>query len=492
MRGTRSETERGTRSEPERGTRSEPERGTRSAIESASRSDPGHPRAAEAAVVAEPIRDDEAARLFALLRSYRALVLAVSGGPDSMALMLLAARWCDQLGAAAPECLVVTVDHRLRPTAADEARMVAAAAARLGLPHRTVTWPQGAEACRAGGLQAAARAARYALLADVANTIAQRPLALVTAHTEDDQAETVVMRLKRGSGLDGLAGIPKVRTVDTRGGEPRGAVSLVRPLLEVAKVRLVATLVAADMPWVDDPSNDDQAFERVRVRQDLVRLAEAGLSAKAIGQSARRLARARAALDHAVSAFLARATDVHGGAYATIDRAALASESEEIRLRAILSLIAAFGGAGGPARLDQVEDLVGRLGEPVFRGETLGGAIVRLRGEDVVVYREAGRGGMGMVGLEPGTQAIWDGRFEISLAEDAPAPLEVGALGANDGAVFRAAVGGRVANWPVEALAAMPAFRNPDGVVVAVPGIGFAQCGDARADFIWPRTRRYD
>ncbi len=444
-------------------------------------------RATEAAAAAEPIRDDEAVRLLTPLRPYRAIVLAVSGGPDSMALMLLAARWRDHLGQTAPQFLVVTVDHGLRTSAADEARMVGAAAARLGLPHRTVTWTQGAAARGAAGLQAAARAARYALLADVADTIAQRPLAMVTAHTEDDQAETVVMRLKRGSGLDGLAGIPRVRAFGGHAG-----VTLVRPLLDVAKARLMATLVAAGMRWADDPSNDDLTFERVRVRHDLARLAEVGLSAKVIGQSARRLARARTALDHAAAALLARAADVHGGVHATIDRAVLMAEPDEIRLRAMLALIAGFGGAGGPARLDQVEDLVARLGEPGFRGETLGGAMVRLRGEEVMIYRETGRGGLGVALLEPGARAIWDGRFEVSLAAAAPAALEVGALGAADGRTLRAAMGGRVADWPAAAIAAVPAFRDAEGVVVAAPGIGFAPSADARADFIWPHVRRFD
>ncbi|MEQ1713813.1 MAG: hypothetical protein ABL908_20785, partial [Hyphomicrobium sp.] len=189
---------------------------------------------------------------------------------------------------------------------------------------------------------------------------------------------------------------------------------------------------------------------------------------------------------------LARAVDVHGGVHATIDRAALLAEPDEIRLRAMLALIAGFGGGGGPARLDQVEDLVARLVEPGFRGETLGGAMVRLRGEDIVVYRETGRGGLGVAMLAPGARATWDGRFEVSLAAAAPAALEVGALGAADGHALRAAMGGRVADWPAAAIAAVPAFRDAEGLLVAVPGIGYARSADARADFIWPHVRRFE
>lgn len=451
------------------------------------RSDPDQRRApGEAVAAVEPIGDDEAVALLSPLLPFRAVVLAVSGGPDSMALMLLASRWRDKLGAAAPDLLVVTVDHGLRAAAAAEARAVAEAAARLGLSHRTAIWSGGAAARAAAGLQAAARSARYALLGEVAATLAPRPLALVTAHTADDQAETVVMRLKRGSGLDGLAGIPKVRTFDEHGG-----LTLVRPLLEVAKARLVATLVATGMQWADDPSNGDAAFERVRVRQDLVRLAGMGLGAAVIGQSALRLARARAALDHASAALLTRAADVHGGVFASIDRSAWLAEPEEIRLRALLALIAAFGGAGGPARLDQAEDLVARMGEAEFRGETLGGAMVRRRDGHFLVYRETGRGGLGEVALEPGTRAIWDGRFEVSLASDAADALEVGALGAADGKALRADRG-RGMDWPLAALEGVPAFRDAAGAVIAVPVVGFARSAGARADFIWPHVRRID
>ena len=178
---------------------------------------------------APPLGASEAKELLASLARFSRVALAVSGGPDSLALMHLVARWRSMRGAR-PEVTVLTVDHGLRPSSRDEALMVAELARRLGLRHAILNWA-GKEQAPAG-LQARARIARYDLMAAYchANDIP----ALVTAHHLDDQAETFLMRLKRGSGLDGLAAIPE------RGSW--GGIEVLRPLLDVPKARLVATL----------------------------------------------------------------------------------------------------------------------------------------------------------------------------------------------------------------------------------------------------------
>ena len=187
--------------------------------------------------MAAPVTLSEAETLLAPLSHFPRVALAVSGGPDSVALMQLAARWREAKGGN-PELTVLTVDHGLRASSRGEAELVGRMAAALGLPHAILTWNN--EGARTAGLQARARAARYDLMAAYchANDIA----ALVTAHTIDDQAETFLMRLKRGSGLDGLAAIPECGVW--------AAIAVLRPLLDVTKARLMATLDAACIPFI--------------------------------------------------------------------------------------------------------------------------------------------------------------------------------------------------------------------------------------------------
>ena len=209
------------------------------------------PGADQAAIA---VSEAEAGRLFSPLLSYDHLALAVSGGSDSVALMVLAARWV-QSQADAPNVTVLTVDHGLRPASAEEAAQVGRWARALGLDHAILGW-RGAKP--SSGLQAAAREARYALMSDWC--LEHGAAAIVTAHTANDQAETVMMRLARGSGVDGLAGMMR---------ETLAPWPVLRPLLGVTRARLRAVLTAAGHDWIDDPSNDDTAFERIRMRQAL-------------------------------------------------------------------------------------------------------------------------------------------------------------------------------------------------------------------------------
>src|SRR5205085_2119324 len=222
-------------------------------------------------------------RLFADWKSAPAIVLAVSGGPDSIALMWLAARWRRAL-ARGPRLVAVTVDHGLRPEAAREARDVKRLARALEVPHRTLRWtgikPR-------TGLPAAARAARYRLLAQAAR--AHGATHILTAHTRDDQAETLLMRMARGSGLAGLAAM-------ARQSEREGVV-LARPFLQISKSQLVATLTKAKLGFAVDPSNRDLNFARPRFRALMPALAAEGCDSRNLARLASRLARANAALE---------------------------------------------------------------------------------------------------------------------------------------------------------------------------------------------------
>ena len=202
--------------------------------------------------------------------------LAVSGGPDSLALLVLAQ-------AALPgRIAAATVNHGLRVQAADEAAMVGRVCAGLGVPHAVL-----AVRVAAGNLQAEARAVRYAALADWATGAGLA--AIATAHHADDQAETVLLRLNRGSGVAGLAG------VRARGLVPGTKIPLLRPVLEFRRAELVDVAEAAGLEPADDPSNADDRFDRARLRKKLS--AADWLDVPSLAASAGHLADADAALE---------------------------------------------------------------------------------------------------------------------------------------------------------------------------------------------------
>jgi tRNA(Ile)-lysidine synthase len=318
-----------------------------------------------------PISVQQAKDLFAHWRAAPALVLAVSGGPDSLALMWLAARWRRALSRG-PRLMAVTVDHGLRPEAAREARDVKRLAQTLEVPHRTLRWT-GAKPST--GLPAAARAARYRLLAKAAR--ASGATHILTAHTRDDQAETLLMRILRGSGIAGLAAMAR----ETE----REGVWLTRPLLDVPKSRLVATLARAKIAFADDPTNRDISFTRPRLRALMPALVEEGGDSRNLARLATRLARANAAIevlaDGAERYLALRDRDASRFGF---DAGAFAGLPEEIRLR-LLKRAIDRAGHEGPAELGKVEALLAVLDRAIANGErqtrlkqTLAGAAISL------------------------------------------------------------------------------------------------------------------
>ena len=297
-----------------------------------------------------PISAQRAKGLFADWKGAPAIVLAVSGGPDSIALMWLASRWRRALSRG-PRLIAVTVDHGLRAESAAEARAVKRLARSLELPHRTMRWT-GAKPKT--GLPAAARAARYHLLAQAAR--AHGATQVFTAHTRDDQAETLLMRMLRGSGIAGLAAMARQ--------SERDGVLLARPLLHVAKSQLVATLKKAKVGFADDPTNRDLNFTRPRIRAVMPALAAEGGDARNLARLASRLARANAAVEVLVDGaerYLAlRDREIRYSGLGAFDAKAFAGMPEEIRLRLLLRAIERFGHEG-PAELGKVEALLSAL-----------------------------------------------------------------------------------------------------------------------------------
>src|SRR5262245_1392028 len=321
------------------------------------------------------------------------LAVAGSGGSDSMALTLLAAGWARRRGG---EIVGITVDHGLRPEAAAEARQVGRWLRARGIAHRTLRW-RPAATDRHGGLQATARAARYGLLSAWCRRHGVLHLAL--AHQQEDQAETLLLRLARGSGLDGLAAIAPVAE--------RAGVRLIRPLLPIARARLRATLAEARQPWIDDPSNEDPVYARIRMRRLLPALAAEGLDAARLAATAAHLGRARAAIDDAVAELLARAAAIFPAGYVRLDADALKTAPAEVSLRALARCLLPVGGREYIPRLERLERLharmrSGRLGG----GTTLGGCLVVPHRGAVLICREPTMAAEEMA-IAPGATVLW-------------------------------------------------------------------------------------
>jgi tRNA(Ile)-lysidine synthase len=330
------------------------------------------------------VGDEELSALFRGLDDLPGFVVAVSGGPDSTALLLLAARWAKRLKKP-PRLLAVTIDHGLRAEAKAEAVAVKRLARQLKVPHRTLRW-RGVKP--ASGLQEAARTARYGLLAQAA---ARAGLAhVLTAHTLDDQAETVLFRLARGSGLTGLAGMAPVSLLP---GEQDDRIFLVRPLLGVPKSRLIATLRAARIASSEDPSNSDPRFTRARLRGVMPALASEGLDAHGLSRLAARMRRAEATLEFAVAAAhaaLAPPPWPDRGPIA-FERTRFADLPAEVALR-LLGRAIAHAGDEGPVELGKLEALYEALRQTPGRlRRTLAGALVTLDADRLAVERAPAR-----------------------------------------------------------------------------------------------------
>jgi tRNA(Ile)-lysidine synthase len=411
------------------------------------------PSAVASAADAVPFSLAELSDALAAIGGFEArprVAVAVSGGPDSTALALLADRWARERGGAA---VGLIVDHGLRPESAAEARLVAGWLSARGMPSEILRW---ADDKPARGIQAAARAARYKLLAGWCRR--HGVLHLFLAHHRDDQAETHLIRRRAGSGLDGLAAMAAVR-------ELRGC-RLVRPLLAVPRARLVALLAAEGQPFVRDPSNLDPAFERVRLRL--------GIGAATIDDAvdaARACGRARIARDAVLDRLIGRAVTLHPAGFAALDRDALATADDDCAERLLARVAAAVGGLDYPPRRARLARLRAGLAAAPERARTLGGCrFVPWRGR-LLVLRELAAAGR-PVCLAPGARLWWDRRFAVAVPAAATG-LTLGYLGR---------CGGRVAGQPPAGAlpplvhSVLPALWDAHGLV-AVPHLGFRRDG---------------
>ncbi|WP_323763662.1 tRNA lysidine(34) synthetase TilS [Marinovum sp.] len=373
--------------------------------------------------------------------------LAVSGGGDSMALLTLAHNWTRRMGVG---LRVVTVDHGLRSESAGEAAFVARECAAMGHAHDILRWQ---DWDGSGNLQEAARAARLRLIGAWRGDLQH----VLMAHTLDDQAETVLMRLARGSGVDGLAGMAARRFVAEEEGT---GFWLLRPLLEVRRAELRHYLTVLKGHWIEDPSNGDARFERVRVRQALEVLAPLGLDAPALAETAGRMARAQAALRaRACEAADRVVRQVHGDLL--YDRDGLATLDDETRMRL---LAAGLQFVSGQVYRPRARALAAAAGQVASGGTaTLHGCLMRAERSEIRICREyaAVAEAVAPVG------GLWDGRLRLSGAGLGPG--EVRALGAEGASQLSE----RPSGLPYQSLIAQPAvFDGPRLVAFAPAGVG--------------------
>jgi len=314
---------------------------------------------------------------FAPVARTERLGLAVSGGPDSLALMLLAAEWAKSDGR--PDLVVYSVDHGLRAEAADEVAKVLDEASRLGLTARGLRWVGSKPET---GVQAAARKARYRLLAEAMR--ADGAEYILTAHHLGDQAETILMRLAHGSGIEGLRGMDRFTEVE--------GCRIFRPLLGLDPEQLAEIVKAAGLTPAADPSNIDRHYERVRWRQMMPVLEELGLDLHRLGDFAGRMADADALI--AAEAERAFATLVHLGpdADAELPHAGVAVLNRAVAVRLLGRVLRIVGGDRKPHALGALETLYGKLSQRVpLRASTLHGCVVESDGMTISIKPEGAR-----------------------------------------------------------------------------------------------------
>lgn len=395
-----------------------------------------------------------------------------------MALLALTLAWAKAGGHPAP--LALTVDHRLRTTSASEADLVATRARQLGAAHQTLVWHHGPAA---SAIQERARAARYGLLAKACAAAGIDTLLL--GHTGDDLAETFLMRLARGAGLDGLSGFELTARLPLLA----AGLTLVRPLSLFGRAEVRASLRAFGLSAVEDPSNDDARFERARVRLALEDLGLLGIDRAAIAASARRLAADRALIAGLTDSALLGASFVTPYGAAMLSRSALSHMAPPLRARVLGRLIRIVGGLAARPDIEAVERLASKLVEPEFRGATLSG--VRFRREGISERVRASREIAAIVPLDlaaGGTERVlFDGRFWITPGEAGfPGGGRIRAIGASFAALRRAGL--VPASLPASVGAALPALWTGDRapLLPLLPEAAGGSADGSIAVFHWP------
>ena len=311
------------------------------------------------------------------LRPSEPLAVAVSGGGDSMALAFLLSEWAGEHGHPLTSLIV---DHGLRPEAADEARFVASTLKPLGFSHKTLVWEGIKPKTR---LQESARAARYALMAEYCSR--QKIRHLFVAHHANDQAETILFRLAKGSGFDGLAGMQPTSHYED------GQLLICRPLLSVSHADLLATCRNHKMEWIEDPSNKNERYARVRLRNILDVIEGEGLSPARLSAISARIRRLVSAIDQLSENEYKNILIESNTKRIVISFSGLAHLADEVQIRILRKILNELAASSSQkVRLEEIERLQARIvSKTGFRAATLGGLIFRKTKEGLVVSKES-------------------------------------------------------------------------------------------------------
>lgn len=390
------------------------------------------------------------------------IAVAVSGGGDSLALALLAEDWVKARGGTV---LALTVDHGLREGSADEADKVGRLLRAFGIRHDILVWRGSKPATH---IQEEARNARYALLLE---TCRERGFpVLAVAHNLEDQIETFWMRLAHGSGLDGLAAMASSREVD--------GVTIIRPVLSFSREQLRATCVQRKIEWMEDPSNKNEKYLRVKLRQFEELLAGEGMTPARLSQTLQKLEDARAALQSVAAEAATSCVQLHPEGYVTLVLTVWKNFPRELQRRILAQAISMVAVQDYPTGFDGVEHLRQDLLGADFAGRTLGGCeIFPARDGVALILREAAAA-EGRVKVMEGM--VWDRRFAVSGIQSDT--LEIGILGDagiselkkhtdGGGAVLK-----RLESLPFKVRRGLPALWR-EGNLVAVPVVGYYSQG---------------
>ncbi len=330
--------------------------------------------------------------------SVTSLLLAVSGGSDSMALMHLASTWAVQRKLT---CSIITIDHDLRIESAREANFVKSAAEALGLKHNTVRW-EGWD--HKGNLQMYAREARYRL---IDQNRGQHRIVL-TGHTNDDQAETFLLHLRRGSGVDGLAAMRAKRKVTGS----NGGFWLLRPMLGLSRDKLKLFLKRQKISWIDDPTNEDTQFDRIEIRKAIQQLNGLGITTFLLSKTASHMQRAQAALDMHTGRLARQICSTQMGDL-LINRSGFLDLHDELRYRLFASALRWVSSNPYKPRFDS---LIATLEQILIgKAQTLHGCYIHPKSEHIRISRELNAVANKRIPLSNGI--LWDNRWKLECPD---------------------------------------------------------------------------
>lgn len=405
------------------------------------------------------------------------IAVAVSGGVDSLCLTLLLKKWVqDQQG----HLIALIVNHGLRPESSVEALQVAKWLGEHNIEHHILSWHGHKPKTR---IQESARKARYKLLEEWCKN--HNILHLCLGHQADDQAETFLFRLCRGSGIDGLAGMSAiVEKLDVR---------ILRPLLKIKRERLQQTLLSLKQEWIEDPSNLNENYTRPRLRYIQKTLEQEGLTLESLSNTIHKLSLTRAALEHQTTTLLADSFQIFPSGYGMLDLSQLLDVSDDIIMRILSASLTCVSGKPYPPRRIYLERLKNSIIPGIdIKGRTCWGcSIIPWRGK-LLILRELSAISDQVLVDKPSNIVRWDNRFSFVFKRNLSKTVMLQKLGINGWVQ----IVGKQPDLqkkliPARVRHTLPALWHGDKVV-AVPHLGYygapeiLSCEDISQSFFSP------